>query len=41
MGFNDGLPKSMMAAVVDGITSTGDLLLYVLERLFDSFSDES
>ena len=39
--FNDGLSKSTMAAMADGITSTGDLLLYVLDRLFDSFSDES
>ena len=27
--FNDGLSKSMMAAMADGITSTGDLLPYV------------
>ena len=39
--FSDGLSKSMMAAMSDGITSTGGLLLYVLDRLFDSFSDES
>ena len=25
---------------MDGITSTGDLPLYVLDRLFDSFSDK-
>ena len=31
----------MMAAMADGITSTGDLQLYVLDRLFDSFSTES
>ena len=30
-----------MAAMADVITSTDDLLLYVLDRLFDSFSDES
>ena len=30
-----------MAAMADGITSTGDFLPYVLDRLFDSFSDES
>ena len=29
-----------MAAMVDGITSTGDLPPYVLNRLFDSVSDE-
>ena len=39
--FNDGLSKSTMAAVADGITSTGNLPPYVLDRLFDSFSDES
>ena len=27
--------------MADGITSTGDLPPYVLDRLFDSFSDES
>ena len=31
----------MMAAIVDSITSTGDLPPYVLDRLFDNFSDES
>ena len=41
MVFNDGLSKSMMAAMADSITSTGDLPPYVLDRLFDSFSDES
>ena len=40
-GFNDGLSISMMATVADGIPSTGDLALYVLDRLFDSFIDES
>ena len=30
-----------MAAIADGITSTDDLPLYVLDGLFDSFSDES
>ena len=30
-----------MAAMADGITSTGDLLPYVLDGLFDSISDES
>ena len=30
-----------MAAMADGITSTDDLPPYVLDRLFDSFSDES
>ena len=30
-----------MAAIADGITSTDDLPPYVLDRLFDSFSDES
>ena len=39
--FNDELSKSTMAAMVDGITSTADLPLYVLDRLFDSFSIES
>ena len=39
--FNDGLLKSTMAAMADGITSTGDLPPYVLDRLFDRFSDES
>ena len=39
--FNDELSKSTMAAVADGITSTGNLPPYVLDRLFDSFSDES
>ena len=38
MVFNDELSKSMMDAMADGITSTGDLQLYVLDRLFDSFS---
>ena len=37
--FNDGLSKSAMAAMADGITSTKDLPPYVLDRLFDSFSD--
>ena len=31
-GFNDAMP--------DGFTSTDDLPLYVLDRSFDSFSDE-
>ena len=39
--FNDYLSKSTMAAVEDGITSTGDLPPYVLDILFHSFSDES
>ena len=30
-----------MAAMADGITSTDDLPLYVLDGLFDSFSDKS
>ena len=30
-----------MAAMADGITSTDDLPPYVLDGLFDSFSDES
>ena len=30
-----------MATMADGITSTEDLPLYVMDRLFDSFSDES
>ena len=30
-----------MAAMADGFTSTDDLPPYVLDRLFDSFSDES
>ena len=30
-----------MAAMADGITSTVDLPLHVLDRLFDSFRDES
>ena len=30
-----------MAAMADGFTSTGDLPPYVLDGLFDSFSDES
>ena len=30
-----------MATMADGITSTGDLLPYVLDRLFHSFCDES
>ena len=30
-----------MAAMTDGITSADDLPPYVLDRLFDSFSDES
>ena len=41
MVFNDGLSKSTMATTAEGIISTGDLPLYVLDRLFDSFSDES
>ena len=41
MVFNDGLSKSTMAAMGDGIASTGVLPLYVWDRLFDSFSDES
>ena len=40
MVFNDELSKSTMDAMADGITSTGDLPSYVLDRLFDSFSDE-
>ena len=32
---------SAMVAMADGITSTDDLLPYVLDRLFDSFSDKS
>ena len=39
--FNDELSKSTMAAMVDGITSTGNLPPYVLDRLFDRFSAES
>ena len=39
--FNDGLSKSAMAAMEDGITSDDDLPPYVLDRLFDSFSDKS
>ena len=39
--FNDGLSKSAIAIMADGITSTADLPPYVLDRLFDSFSDES
>ena len=38
MVFNDGLSKSAMAAMADGITSTDNLPPYVLDRLFDSFS---
>ena len=30
-----------MASMADGFTSTDDLPLYVLDGLFDSFSDES
>ena len=30
-----------MAAMAHNITSTGDLPPYILDRLFDSFSDES
>ena len=41
MFFNDGLSKSVMAAMADSITSTDDSPLCVLDRLFDSFSDES
>ena len=41
MVFNDELSKSTMATMADGITSTADLLSYVLDRLFDSFSEES
>ena len=40
MVFNDGLSKSTMAAMADGITSTGDLLPYVLDGLFDSLGDK-
>ena len=29
------------STMADGITSTGDLPPYVLDRLFDNFSDES
>ena len=39
--FNDGLSKSAMAAMADSITSTDDLPLYVLDGLFDNFSNES
>ena len=39
--FNDGLLKSTMATVVDGITPTGNSPPYVLDRLFESFGDES
>ena len=39
--FNDGLSKSSMTAMADGFTSTVDLSPYVLDRLFDSFSDVS
>ena len=39
--FNDGLSKSAMAAMAEGFTTTDDLPPYVLDRLFDSFSDES
>ena len=39
--FNDELSKSTLAAVAGGITSTGDLLPYVLDILFDSFNDRS
>ena len=38
MFFNDGLSKSAMAAMADGITSTDDLPPYVLDRLFDSLT---
>ena len=31
----------MMAAMADGISSTGNIPPYVLDRLFDSFGDES
>ena len=41
MFFNDGLSKFAMAGMADGFTSTGGLPLYVLDGLFDSFSDES
>ena len=40
MVFKDGLLKSTMALHYS-ITSTGDLPPYVLDRLFDSFNDES
>ena len=36
--FNGGLSKSAMATMADSITSTDDLVPYVLDRLFDSFS---
>ena len=39
--FNDELSKSAMAAMADGFTTTDDLPQCVLDRLFDSFSDES
>ena len=39
--FNYELSKSTMAAMMDAITSTGDLPSYVLDRSFDSFRDES
>ena len=42
MVFNDdGLSKSSMAAMADSVTSNDDFPPYVLDRLFDSFSDES
>ena len=33
MVFNDGLSKYTLAAMADSISSTGDLPLYVLDRL--------
>ena len=39
--FNDELSKSIMIAMLDSITSTGDLPPYLLDGLFDSFRDES
>ena len=41
MVFKDGLSKSAMAAMADGITSTDNLPPYVLDGLFDSFSNKS
>ena len=41
MVFNDGLSKSAMVAMADGITSTDNLPPYILDRLFYSYSNES
>ena len=38
--FNDGLSKSAVAAMADAFTSTDDLPAYVLDGLFDSFSNK-